>query len=96
MQAMFTKKLNLKLEQMKDLSFIELQKHENDKKELQQQKLEIDNLRKSFEVDKNDFNTTLDLSLSHAVSPSPSHSNKSATSTQSAFYKRRFTFNVFS
>ena len=94
MQAMFSKKLNLKLEKMKDLSLNEAQKHENENKELQQQKLEIDRLRKGFEVEKNDFNRTLDLSSSHAVSPS--HSNKSSTSTQSAFYKRRFTFNVFS
>ena len=94
MQAMFSKKLNLKLEKMKDLSLNEAQKHENDNKELQKQKLEIDTLRKGFEVEKNDFNRTLDLSSSHAVSPS--HSNKSATSTQSSFYRRRFTFNVFS
>ena len=94
MQAMFTKKLNLKLEKMRDLNFNELQKHENDKKELQQQKLEIDKIRKAIEVERNDFNRILNLSSSHAVSPS--HSSKSATSTQSAFYKRRFTFNVFS
>lgn len=94
MQAMFTKKLNLKLEKMKDLSFNELQKHDMTKKELQQQKLEIDKLRKGIEVEKNDFDKTLDLNSSHAVSPS--HSNKSATSTKSAFYKRRLTFNVFS
>ena len=94
MQAMFSKKLNLKLEKMKDLSLNEAQKHENENKELQQQKLEIDRLRKGFEVEKNDFNRTSNLSLSHVVSPS--HSNKSSTSTQSAFYKRRFTFNVFS
>ena len=90
MQAMFTKKLNLKLEKMKEFSLNELQKDEKARKELQQQKNELDKLRKCLEVEKNDFNRTLDLSSS------PSLSNKSATSTQSALYKKRFTFNVFS
>ena len=94
MQAMFTKKLNLKLEKMKEFSLNELQKDEKARKELQQQKNELDKLRKCLEVEKNDFNRTLDLSSSHVVSPSLS--NKSATSTQSALYKKRFTFNVFS
>ena len=90
MQAMFTKKLNLKLEKMKEFSLTELQKDEKARKELQQQKNELDKFRKCLEVEKNDFNRTLDLSSS------PSLSNKSATSTQSALYKKRFTFNVFS
>ena len=90
MQAMFTKKLNLKLEKMKEFSLNELQKDEEARKELQQQKNELDKFRKCLEVEKNDFNRTLDLSSS------PSLSNKSATSTQSALYKKRFTFNVFS
>ena len=90
MQAMFTKKLNLKLEKMKEFSLNELQKDEKARKELQQQKNELDKFRKCLEVEKNDFNRTLDLSSS------PSLSNKSATSTQSALYKKRFTFNVFS
>ena len=94
MQAMFTKKLNLKLEKMEEFRFNELQKEEKARKELQQQKMELEKLRKSLEVEKFDFNRTLDLSSSQALSPSLS--NKSTTSTQSAFYKKRFTFNVFS
>ena len=90
MQAMFTKKLNLKLEKMKEFSLTELQKDEKARKELQQQKNELDKFRKCLEVEKNDFNRTLDLSSSSSLS------NKSATSTQSALYKKRFTFNVFS
>ena len=94
MQAMFTKKLNLKLEKMQEFSLNELQKDEIARKELQQQRMELDHLRKNLEVEKNDFNRTFDLSSSHAVSPS--HSSKSATSTQSALYKKKFTFNIFS
>ena len=94
MEAMFTKKLNLKLEKMEEFRFNELQKDEKARKELQQKRMELDKLRKSLEVEKNDFNMILDLSSSHALSPSLS--NKSATSTQSALYKKRFTFNVFS
>ena len=94
MLEMFTKKLNLKLEKMKDLNFNELQKYENERKSLKEQGMEMVKLRKSFEVEKNDFKSAIELDLSHAVSPSLS--NKSTTSNQSAFYRKRFTFNVFS
>ena len=94
MLEMFTKKLNLKLEKLKDHNFDELQKHENERKSVKEQGMEIVKLRNSFEVEKNDFNNAIQLGSSHAVSPSLS--NKSATSNQSALYRKRFTFNVFS
>ena len=93
MLEMFTKKLNLKLEKMKDLNFNEIQKHENERKLLQEQGMEIVISKKSFEVEKNDFNRRIALGSSHAVSPSLS--NKSATSNQSALYRKSFTFNIF-
>ena len=95
MKAMLTKKLNIKLEKMKEFNINELVKIENDRKEVEQQKIEMDRLRSSFEVMKMDFKRTTELSSSPVI-VSPSHSNKSATSTQSALYKKRFTFNVFS
>ena len=94
MLEMFTKKLNLKIEKMKDLNFTEIQKHENERKLLQEQEMEIVISKKNFENEKNDFNSGIDFGLSQAVSPSIS--NKSATSNQSALYRKRFTFNVFS
>ena len=95
MKAMLTKKLNIKLEKMNEFNINELVKIENDRKEVEQQKIEMDRLRSSFEVMKMDFKRTTELSSSPVI-VSPSHSNKSATSTQSALYKKRFTFNVFS
>ena len=103
MQEMFNKKLNQKLKKIKEFSLAESQKLEDEKQKWQQQKEEISQSRKNFEFEKNVFNNstteffnnrTTELSSSHAKSPS--HSNNSTTSTQSALYKKRFTFNVFS
>ena len=103
MQEMFNKKLNQKLKKIKEFSLAESQKLEDEKQKWQQQKEEMSQSRKNFEFEKNDFNNskteffnnrTTELSSSHAKSPS--HSNNSTTSTQSALYKKRFTFNVFS